>query len=127
LTELESIADGAEKEAEKLNHASKDFERGPWLDPSNTSFGRGRRHQVLQSEVAAMAHGISNLKQTESAFAMLAEDEPASYREAMGSDDADQWKVACQNEYETLMGYHTWNLVERPPNTNVIGSRWTSG
>ena len=38
LTELESIADSAEKEAKKLNHAPKDFERGPWLDPSNTSF-----------------------------------------------------------------------------------------
>ena len=28
-------------------------------------------------------------------------------------------------EYGTLMEYHTWTLVERPPNINVVGSRWT--
>ena len=24
-----------------------------------------------------------------------------------------------------LMGYNTWELVEKPPNTNIVGCRWT--
>jgi hypothetical protein len=26
--------------------------------------------------------------------------------------NAEEWKKACQAEYDTLMGYHTWTLVE---------------
>ena len=43
----------------------------------------------------------------------------------MNSPDADKWKDTCKEEYDTLMGYHTWTLVERPIGINVIGSCWT--
>jgi hypothetical protein len=42
----------------------------------------------------------------------------------MGSDNAEEWKPACHLDYDTLMGYHTWPLVESPPNTNIVGNRW---
>ena len=43
----------------------------------------------------------------------------------MQSNDAMKWRKSCEEEYETLLGYHTWNLVERPPDINIVGSRWT--
>ena len=71
-----------------------------------------------------MAHGLAELEHIESAYITLAEDEPANYKEAMDSPNTDKWKVSMNNEYDMLMGYHTWEFIERPPNTNIIGSRW---
>ena len=110
---------------EETPYTPQDFEKGPWLDPTNTSYGRGKHHQVIYAEAAKFAHGYTDLEHTEQALVTLAEDEPANYREAMDSPQAEQWKDSMQREYETLMGYYTWTLVDRPPNTNIVGSRWT--
>ena len=84
---------------EEIDVAPKDFERGLWMDPTTTEYGRGKRHRAAYTEVIALAHGISELETTE-------------------------WREACQQEYDNLMGYHTWMLVDRPPNTNIMGSCW---
>ena len=106
-------------------HAPKEFKNGPWLDPNNKSHGRGKRHKGVYAAINTMAHGLANLEHIELALVTLTEDEPANYREAMRSPDADKWKISMKNEYDTLMGYQTWELIERPPNTNIVGSRWT--
>ena len=80
---------------------------------------------MLYAEVVALAHGTSSLEETESAFVVLAEDEPDHYRDAMNSPEADKWKDACKEEYDTLMGYRTWTLVKRPAGINIVGCRWT--
>ena len=105
--------------------APEDFKHGPWLDPDDEAYGRGKRRQVMVPELAALANGENNLENVETALVTLAEDEPESYREAMQSTNAEKWKLACNKEYNTLMGYHTWTLVERLPNTNIVGSHWT--
>ena len=125
LIDLESLVDNSNDKSEEPIHPPKDFEWGPWLDLSNFSYRCRKWHQALQAEVAALAYGIADLKQTESSFVTLAEDKPANYKEAMASINAAEWRAACQNEYETLQGYHTWKLVKRPLNTNIVGSRWT--
>lgn len=43
----------------------------------------------------------------------------------MNSPEAKEWRPSCEAEYDILMGYHTWKLVERPPNINIIGCQWT--
>ena len=43
----------------------------------------------------------------------------------MRSNDTTKWRKSCEEEYKTLLGYHTWNLVEKPPDINIVGSRWT--
>ena len=80
---------------------------------------------MATTELITLANGKTNLEQVETALVTLAEDEPENFKEAMASLDAEKWKSACAEEYDTLMGYHTWTLVEKPPNTNIIGSRWT--
>ena len=105
--------------------APEDFEYGPWLDPDDEAYGRGKRCQVMVMELVALANGENNLKNVETMLVTLAEDDPESYREAMQSPNTEKWKSACNEEYNTLMGYHTWTLVKRPPNTNIMGSCWT--
>ena len=52
-----------------------------------------------------MTEGLKSLKNTEMAMVVLAEDELANYSEAMRSGNTDQWKQACENEYEILGSY----------------------
>ena len=104
---------------------SVDFEQGPWMDPENSTYGRGKRQRVPRTETATMAYEASDASQIEGAFVTLADDEPSCYKEAMSSDNADKWKSACEAEFSILMRYHTWELVERPTNVNIVGSRWT--
>ena len=104
--------------------APKDFERDPWMDPTSQTYRCVKRHHALHVEVTAMAHRLLDLEQIERAFVTLAEDEPPSYKDTMASVNADGWKSACDAEYEILMGYHTWDLVEKPADVNIVGSRW---
>ena len=39
--------------------------------------------------------------------------------------NASRWWKACKEEYQTLLRYHTWALVERPPDINIVRSWWT--
>jgi Reverse transcriptase (RNA-dependent DNA polymerase) len=94
------------------------------MDPSNTEYGRGWRNTTLFAEVAAMACGRVELEQAEMALVTLADDEPENYREAMKSANTKKWRQACEEEYNMLMGYHTWDLVEKPDDANIVGSRW---
>jgi hypothetical protein len=103
-------------------YTPQDFERGEWLDPANITYGRGKRRlRALYSKISAFTHGEYNLGDKH-AYVTLADDEPFNFREAMKSTDANEWKSACQLEFDMLMDYGTWTLVERPPNTNIVGN-----
>ena len=93
------------------------------MDPMTTEYGRGKQHRVAYTEVIALTHGISELETTESALVVLAEDESENYKQAMKLAEEAKWREACQQEYDNLTGYHTWTLVDQPPNINIIGSR----
>ena len=58
-----------------------------------------------------------------SAFGAVSDD-PKSYREAMTSPEAKQWREAAKSEYESLMLNKTWRLVPKPKHANIVGSRW---
>jgi hypothetical protein len=51
-------------------------------------------------------------------------DEPASYKLAISSGEADKWKVAIQEELSSHVSNKTWKVVDRTNNMNVIGSKW---
>ena len=106
-------------------HAPLNFKRGPWLDPANQAYRQEKRHQALLAGVSAMAHRLTDLKETEVALVILAEDEPTNYQEAMWSANTSKWWKSCEEEYKTVLGYHTWTLVEKSPNINIVESQWT--
>jgi hypothetical protein len=58
------------------------------------------------------------------ATAELSYEEPRSYQEAMKRPDASEWSDACEKEMSQLKKTGTWILVERPPNTNIVGNKW---
>lgn len=50
--------------------------------------------------------------------------EPATFRKAIESPEADAWRDAMQREYNSIMRNETWTLIEPPPDANVIGCGW---
>jgi hypothetical protein len=51
-------------------------------------------------------------------------EEPRSFKEAMLSPDADKWHAAAAEEHQSLINNGTWTLCKKPPEANVVGSRW---
>ena len=51
-------------------------------------------------------------------------DEPSTIQEAKSSDQAAEWKVATDSEYNSLIENKTWKLVELPPGRKAIGCKW---
>src|SRR5690606_38700944 len=49
---------------------------------------------------------------------------PLTFKDAMNNSNSNEWKIAMQNEFNSLTENNTWNLVDRPLNRNIIGCRW---
>ncbi|KAJ0391649.1 hypothetical protein P43SY_010213 [Pythium insidiosum] len=49
---------------------------------------------------------------------------PVSYQQAMDSPERDEWRKAIQEELDALMMNNTWVVVDRPPDTNVVTSKY---
>ena len=57
-------------------------------------------------------------------FILQVEDDPKTYKEAMASRDACFWKDAIQDEMDSILSNHTWELVDLPPASKPIGCKW---
>ena len=54
----------------------------------------------------------------------LLEDEPQSFKEAMSSPEAPYWKEPINDEVESILQNHTWELVDVPPCSKHLGYKW---
>ena len=54
----------------------------------------------------------------------LLENEPQSFKEAMTSPEAPYWKEAINDEVESILQNHTWELVDLPPSSKPLGYKW---
>ena len=50
--------------------------------------------------------------------------ESASYKQALRSPQAEQWKAAMEIEYDALTSRETWRLVPRPARRKLVDSKW---
>ncbi|KAL6340444.1 hypothetical protein AAG906_006108 [Vitis piasezkii] len=51
-------------------------------------------------------------------------EEPQTYYEVITSKKSTHWIVAMNEETESLQKNHTWQLVEKPKNQNIVGCKW---
>lgn len=57
-------------------------------------------------------------------YALLVNDDPKSYKEAMRSTDAPRWKAAIQEELNSIKANRTWTVTSLPPTRKAVGSKW---
>ncbi|KAL0367227.1 UNVERIFIED_CONTAM: Retrovirus-related Pol polyprotein from transposon TNT 1-94 [Sesamum radiatum] len=50
--------------------------------------------------------------------------EPSSYEEALGSSKSDKWKIAMEEEINSVMKNKTWTLVPKPKDTSIVNCKW---
>ena len=78
-----------------------------------------RRSARIQSRLAESGRDlVMNISETPTLF------EPESYKHAMNTDDASDWKVACDEEMSSHQTANTWTLVPPVTNRKAIGCRW---
>src|SRR6266487_1744312 len=85
----------------------RDAKAGSWMTALSTSCNANRQLRALAT----------------SKF----EREPKSYREAMESVNRTHWKVAMDDQYQSLIENKTWVLVKRsdvPPCCRVLNGKW---
>lgn len=66
-------------------------------------------------------HYPANLASTTLLSALTATSEPRGFKSASKSP---VWVSAMQEEIDALRSNATWDLVPRPPNANIVGSKW---
>ena len=49
---------------------------------------------------------------------------PNTFKQAMQSPEREQWIKAMDGEMESLLSNHTYDLVHRPLNQEIVGGRW---
>jgi hypothetical protein len=58
--------------------------------------------------------------------ALMASDSvPNHYEDAINSPEVEKWRVAMQDEYNSLIENNTWTIMPCPPGKKPIKSRWT--
>ena len=79
-------------------------------------------HQVI----AAAIKGDSKLQSnsTSSSFKPYTKPPPKTYKEALASEEWNEWKEAIQKEYDSLIQNGTWKLIKREPGMKVLKGKW---
>ena len=54
----------------------------------------------------------------------MVENDPQTFKEAMSTPEAPQWKEAINSEIESIMQNHTWELVDLPKGSKPLGCKW---
>ncbi len=52
--------------------------------------------------------------------------EPTSWKQAMGTPEADEWKKAGAYELGKLLQHEVWEEVDLPPGTHLLKGRWVA-
>ena len=57
-------------------------------------------------------------------YAPNEDEDPVKVSDALSRNDANEWKLAMQDEYRSLQDNKTWDVVPRPKDHNVIDTKW---
>jgi transposase InsO family protein len=86
--------------------------------PQQQSLARGR---ARRTQKAPVRYGFEDMV----AYALnIEEDEPSSFNKAMQDKICLEWKVAMDEEMESLKKNETWELVKLPKGKRAIGCKW---
>jgi len=101
------------------------------LSPPPDSPEPDRMLKELESDLKTTAPATSSRTQSGRSTIMTAtmiKPGPKTYRAALNSENADQWKEAIGKEVSSMESHGVLTIVERPPgDVSMIESRWVMG
>ena len=77
-----------------------------------------------ESEEDLKTFDLNYLRTVELYISANSPSEPRTYREATAGPDAENWKAAMADEFNSLNEHGTWTIVPRPENRKVVSSKW---
>ncbi|KAL6334097.1 hypothetical protein AAG906_004528 [Vitis piasezkii] len=85
------------------------------------------QEEIVHERQDEPTQGLESYSMT--AFALSVDEEivdmePKTYQETINSNEADQWVKAIQEEMDSLRKNETWELVTKPKDRKVVGSKW---
>src|SRR4051812_32522015 len=90
-------------------------------------FTQDTASQSIQSALSRshleICHDDASFDQAEYAY-FTEQAEPKTLKQAMSRSDRDKWHEACTEEMMAHMGNGTWEIVDAPVGSKVIGSGW---
>uniref|UniRef100_A0A1Y1M571 Integrase catalytic domain-containing protein n=1 Tax=Photinus pyralis TaxID=7054 RepID=A0A1Y1M571_PHOPY len=113
----ESDAMGETVVAEQQIQESISAHKEPLQDAEQSTSQRSRQRYNLRPVVKLPERLI------ETGYSAVTID-PNTYEEAIQSTEGEQWKIAMDDEYNSLIKNHTWDLVNPPDDQQVIDNRW---
>jgi hypothetical protein len=59
-----------------------------------------------------------------SEFALSSINGPKSYKSAMNTKEVENWKIAINEELNSINKNNVWEIIKKPTNTNIVSTRW---
>ena len=94
------------------------------IDPGNKLSNRLRTRSEIVAPSCGCCKGKHSAKAEMAEALMVQVKEPETYRAAMNSEKAEEWKIAMHEEYQALIDNTTWKLVSPPINKSIIDNKW---
>ena len=121
---LAPIACAKEPLETKTNHNTVDQEKNPSLfrqieqvvDNAKQNPGRSRSERTTK--------GIARPRLNLSVLVKSIDVIPTNYKQAINSQNKEEWLIAMRDEYNSMMENHVWTLVHLPQGKKVISTRW---
>jgi hypothetical protein len=85
-------------------------------------YWRNSSAEVISNSTAGVNVAITASPSSAASSSDIAE--PATYKQALASPQAEQWRAAANDEYASLMTNKTWELMPLPPGYSAIPSMW---
>ena len=101
------------------NNVMKTYEETFMQQVQNLNGKRGRKERERLIESVNL---VDECNLVESLTSNI--NEPNSIKDALNSEHSAEWNKALQAEYNSLLENKTWELVPRPKDINIVGSRW---
>jgi hypothetical protein len=116
LTDLPEVQENEEDIFNQQDFVTWTDETGPPLAPNDINRGPLNPSRRMQAKVAKIFAKLTNL--------IDIPEEPIRLKDAMSGPFKEKWKESMRAELEAHKKNHTWDLVEREPNMNVIQAKW---
>lgn len=120
------IKSDQEENKENLSHMTDEEEYSDETDSDSTFDPKVPITPVEQPRRTTRIPKPKNLSDyvTYSARTNETNDDPTTFEEAIGRNDSDRWKIAMDNEIQSLAENNTWELVDKPYNKKTIKCKW---